>query len=93
MRTNDKAIVVAEAGKVSKMKRMGMILAMGIISVVPALATDPPADNDYTGSLTAFKDSMTGFFSTNGPLLLGALVVMLGFGIVWKLVKRAAKSV
>ncbi|MBN9503114.1 MAG: hypothetical protein BGO01_07890 [Armatimonadetes bacterium 55-13] len=48
---------------------------------------------DYSTSVTAFKTDMTSFFTTNGPALLGALVVMLAFGIVWKLVKRAAKSV
>lgn len=91
MHENNKAIVNVETRTPWKM-RIGAALAMGCLSVA-AFATDPPAELDYSASLGAFKDDMTGFFTTNGPLLLGALVVMLGFGIVWKLVKRAAKSV
>lgn len=71
-------------------------LVMGVIAMTAvvgsALATDP-APNDYTTAITSFKTDMTGFFTTNGGALLGALVVMLAFGIVWKLIKRAAKSV
>lgn len=92
MRTSNQEIVVTEAPKVSKMKRFGMILAMGIISVVPALATDPPPANDYSGAINTFKTDMGAFLQTNGPGLLGALVIMLAFGLVWKFIKRAAKS-
>ena len=62
------------------------------ISICGALAEGTPA-NDYTTSLTQFKTDFAAMLSTNGPLLMGALVVALGFGVVWKLIKRAAKSV
>jgi hypothetical protein len=55
--------------------------------------TTPPDPFDYTTSIEAFKTDMTTFLQTNGPLLLGVLVLCLAFGIVWKLIKRAAKSV
>lgn len=88
-----KNIVKARRGLGIGGKRVFATIALACVTVVAAFATDPPPENDYTSSLTAFKGDMQGFLSTNGPALLGALVVLLAFGIVWKLVKRAAKSI
>lgn len=87
---NNQAIVNKGSKRTSL--RLTSMAVLAIATVVPAMATDP-VPNDYTASITAFKDAMSAFFVTNGPALLGALVVLLAFGIVWKLVKRAAKSV
>jgi len=77
----------------NKIKTRALVtVGLAVVSVTAALATDP-VPNDYTTSITQFKTDMTTFFATNGPVLLGALVIMLGFGLVWKLIKRAAKSV
>lgn len=73
-------------------KRVIATIALGALAVVSAFATDPPPANDYSEAITSFKTDMSGFLQTNGPGLLGALVVMLAFGLVWKFIKRAAKS-
>lgn len=67
----------------------------GILAVGSAFAqtTGGGSGLDYGTSIDAFKGDMVTFWSTNGGKLLAVLVVMLAFGIVWKLVKKAAKSV
>ena len=72
------------------------LVTLGLATVTGALADTTAGGGssmDYSTTIDAFTSSMATFFSTNGPKLLGALVVLLGFGIVWKLIKRAAKSV
>lgn len=75
----------------NRMTKVGAIVGVLALSVV-SMAT-PPAPVDYSESIEAFQTSLQGFFTTNGPGLLVALGVSLIFGIVWKLIKRAAKSV
>ncbi len=88
----DKIKSLVVRGK-SQASRLGTIAGLGLMSVA-AMATDPaPSGVDYTSAITSFKDDFTSLLTTNGPVLMGALVVALGFGVVWKLIKRAAKSV
>ena len=79
----------------NKLVIRGVALAIPLTAAVAAMAqSEPdPSPMDYTTSITQFKDDLGTTLSTNGPVLMGALVVALGFGIVWKLIKRAAKSV
>jgi len=71
--------------------KIGALVALMLVSVV-AFAT-PPDPLDYTAAITTFTDQMTTFITTNAGPLLAALAIMLSLGLVWKLIKRAARSV
>ena len=47
---------------------------------------------DYTDTLNAVQTDLAGFFSTNGPILIGALLIMVTFGLVWRLIRRVGRS-
>lgn len=69
----------------------GLAVAALATSVVgSALATDP---NDYTTAISSFKTDWQGVLTTNGPALLGVLVVGIGFSFVWRMIRRAGKSI
>lgn len=70
-----------------------LAIASSAIAQTTGSTSGDPSPMDYTTSISQFKDDLGTTLSTNGPVLMGALVVALGFGIVWKLIKRAAKSV
>lgn len=71
--------------------RRGLAVAALATSVVgSALATDP---NDYTTAISAFKTDWQSVLTTNGPGLLGVLVVGIGFSFVWRMIRRAGKSI
>lgn len=72
------------------LSKLGLVL-VGVFAAVAAFAAPDPFD--YTTSITAFETDIVDLLQTNGPLLFGVLVIMLGFGLVWRLIKRAAKSV
>ena len=67
------------------------ILALSSVSVA-AMAADP-TPLDYSASLNQFKTDLGSFLTTNGPILISCLVLALGFGIVWRLIKKATKSI
>ncbi len=84
--------------KAKKLVVRGAAIVAPLTLAVSAMAqttgsTSGGSGFDYTTSITQFKDDLSSTLTTNGPVLMGALVVALGFGIVWKLIKRAAKSV
>lgn len=69
------------------------IVSVAAVALAGSAMATPPDPLDFTGPLGAFKDDLGGFFATNGAIFLGALMIPLAFGIVWKLIKRGAKSV
>lgn len=74
-----------------KLNGRGMAAAaLATLGVGSALAADP---NDYTTAITAFKTDWQTVLTTNGPALLGVLVVGIGFAFVWRMIRRAGKSI
>lgn len=81
--------------------RAGFIASLIAVTAVSALAQTTGSTTgstggsplDYTTALTGAKTDLGTVFSTNGALFLGLLIVALGFGIAWRLLKRAAKAV
>jgi hypothetical protein len=70
------------------------VAVAAVALVTPALATGPAITApDFTPAIEDGVETMTTSLSTVAPYALGALAVMLAFGIVWKLFKRAGKSV
>lgn len=69
-----------------------LIIAAMCMTSVSAFAQEAPAI-DYTEAIGEFTTAIQTFFADHGPLLLVGLIAPLAFGLVWKLLKRAVKSV
>jgi hypothetical protein len=85
-----------EAGKAfvrrNAFKTAGLV-GLASLSICAAFAEGGTTGVDYTTTINQFKTDFTSLLTTNGPALIGALVVALGFGVVWKLIKRASKNI
>lgn len=73
------------------MKKALAGLFVALMSVTAAYAEfTPPA---YSTAIDTVKTDLAAVITSAGLPAIGCLVLMLGFGLVWRLVKRAAKSV
>lgn len=79
---------------VSRISLITAAVAAFAVSAIAQTTGEPAApDLDYTETIASTNTHLTTFFQTNGPVFMIGLVIVLGFGIVWKLSKRVAKSI
>lgn len=79
-------------GKNSTFARIAATVVFAALTVAGAMAQTAPGANDWTGSIDDFKDDWGQMLNTNGPSLMGVLVLGLGFGFVWRKIKQSARS-
>jgi hypothetical protein len=74
--------------------RLVAVLALCMITVLAAMCqTTGSSGFDYTQSITAANTDFQTVLSTDGPPLIGVMLLALGFGFVWRLIKKAIHSV
>lgn len=74
-----------------KVRNVGLVAAGIMATAIPCMAEGTAVD--YSTVLAGTKTDLQNLVTTAGVPALGILVVMLGFGLVWKLVKKGAKSI
>lgn len=79
-----------------KLRTLALTALITCLAVAPIAAsaqtTGSVGANDWTGSIDDFKDDWGQMITTNGPSLMGVLVLGMGFGFVWRKIKQGAKS-
>lgn len=75
-----------------KLLQWGSGAAMVLGTCALACAQTTQTGPDYATAITGLKTDMSGLITSAGIPALGALLIFLGFGLVWRLIKRAAKS-
>jgi hypothetical protein len=73
--------------------RASVVVAGASLLTVSAFAQVTPPDFDYGDSIDAFTTNLQTFITANGPKLLIALLLALSFGVVWRLIRKATRSV
>lgn len=73
-------------------RSFGLLALVSALGVAPAFAQDSPSVN-YATLAGGAKDGIISAMSTAAPVAFGVLVAALGIGLVWRLIKRGAKSV
>lgn len=83
------------SGLRSRMRLVATVAIMCIVAIVAAVAqtTGSSSAFDYTSSITAANTDFQTVLSTDGPPLIGVMLLALGFGLVWRLIKKAIHSV
>lgn len=77
------------------MKSKLIALSLGSLALVSgalAQATPPPDPLDFTTSLESVQADLGSMITTNGPALLGIVVIMAAFVFVIRWVRKLAKG-
>jgi hypothetical protein len=95
MKINQKFNNLSVQAMRSRMRLVTVLALCLIIGIVAAVAqtTGSSSAFDYTSSITAANTDFTTVLSTDGPPLIGVMLLALGFGFVWRLIKKAIHSV
>lgn len=87
--------ITARNSRISRFAVMFFGLAVLGLVAVPARAQGgtPAPSLDYGALATSTKDGVISALGAGAPIAFAVLAAMLGLGVVWRLLKRGAKSV